>query len=68
LPARGADWPNRDAYDVNPFAICTPTLTFGAANKTVDLEEVLQAKPLVVLTEVLRMVTQSDKWQTEVAP
>jgi hypothetical protein len=41
---------------------------FQYLNKTVDLKDVLKAKPLDVLEGVLRMVTISDKWQTEVAP
>ena len=33
----------------------------------VKLDEILKAKPLTVLEQVLRMVTVSDKWQSEVS-
>ena len=33
----------------------------------VKLDEVMKAKPLAVLEQVLRMVTISDKWQSEVS-
>src|SRR5947208_2554212 len=36
-------------------------------NKKVNLENPLKSKPLDVLEEVLRMITQSDKWQEEVS-
>ena len=35
-------------------------------NKKVNLQNPLKSPPLDVLEEVLRMVTESDKWQTEV--
>ena len=40
---------------------------FEYLNKKVDLSDLLKAKPLDVLEEVLKMVTQSDKWQAEVS-
>jgi hypothetical protein len=40
---------------------------FEYLNKKVDLNNVMKAKPLDVLEEVLKMVTQSDKWQAEVS-
>jgi hypothetical protein len=39
---------------------------FQYLNEKVNLKEVMKAKPLDVLEEVLKMVTISDKWQTEV--
>ena len=36
-------------------------------NKKVNLESPLKSKPLDVLEEVLKMVTQSDKWQEQVS-
>lgn len=40
---------------------------FEYLNKKVDLKNVMKAKPLDVLEEVLKMITQSDKWQEEVS-
>jgi hypothetical protein len=39
---------------------------FQYLNKKVDLRDVMKSKPLDVLEEVLRMITLSDKWQTDV--
>jgi hypothetical protein len=39
---------------------------FQYLNEKVNLKDVMRSKPLDVLEEVLKMVTISDKWQTEV--
>ena len=39
---------------------------FQYLNEKVNLKDVMKSKPLDVLAEVLKMVTISDKWQTEV--
>lgn len=40
---------------------------FQYLNQKIDLQQVMKAKPLAVLEEVLRMLTLSDKWQREVS-
>jgi len=39
---------------------------FQYLNEKVNLKDVMKSKPLDVLEEVLKMVTISDKWQSEV--